>query len=333
MAEAPLWGGKTSGGADGCMSFDDGDNKGLAKCVQKFEIDKAYAEVCQKVSLADYLVIAAEAVMAEASVKPHGYKTSPTNHEQRYAHELSLAKKFRDGFKFGRVTNEECKHEDIKHRMPNPENGCSGTHVRGEEGLEQIFNENIYYGSGAPWSYTAAISGTHTLGQAKPENSGYEGFWSDVHNQGWFNADYFRSIILKGWGPENNMKGTDGKENEKKNQWQRVDNGRFDRKAKKGTYHKEMMLTTDLCMAYKSNGGYDECMIRRRNNKKKRGSEKACREEVHGKHTHLKPKTEQCCSWVCVSTLQKLRILNFAKDFSHEEDYCGFDIHAKVKKN
>lgn len=36
-----LTGGST-GGADGCMSFEDGDNKGLAKCVQKFEIDKVY---------------------------------------------------------------------------------------------------------------------------------------------------------------------------------------------------------------------------------------------------------------------------------------------------
>jgi len=187
--------GKSTGGSDGCMSFEDGDNKGLAKCVQKFELDKAYKKHCKKVSLADYLVIAAEAVMAEASVKPIGY-----NEKYKYNYELGLAKKLRDGFKFGRVTNEECDAESMKHRMPNPEHGCSA-----ENGLEWIFNNNIYFGSGAPWSYTAAISGTHTLGKANPDNSGYDGFWSDEHNQGWFNADYFRSIIIKGWGPELNI--------------------------------------------------------------------------------------------------------------------------------
>ena len=71
-----------------------------------------------------------------------------------------------------------------------------------KNGLEWIFNENIYHGSGAPWTFTSAISGTHTLGRATLETSGYDGWWSDEQNQGWFNADYFRAIILKGWGPE-----------------------------------------------------------------------------------------------------------------------------------
>jgi hypothetical protein len=49
---------------------------------------------------------------------------------------------------------------------------------------------------------TAAISGAHTVGGARLENSGYNGYWSDVENQGLFNNDYFRSIVLKGWAPE-----------------------------------------------------------------------------------------------------------------------------------
>lgn len=50
-----------------------------------------------------------------------------------------------------------------------------------------------------PWTMTAAISGTHTLGSAKKANSGYEGYWSDHENQGIFNNDYFRSMLIKGW--------------------------------------------------------------------------------------------------------------------------------------
>lgn len=48
---------------------------------------------------------------------------------------------------------------------------------------------------------TAAISGAHTIGQAKKENSGFDGTWSDGPNQDKFNNDYYRSLILKGWAP------------------------------------------------------------------------------------------------------------------------------------
>ena len=48
---------------------------------------------------------------------------------------------------------------------------------------------------------TAAISGAHTLGSAKPHNSGYDGFWSDAKNSGIFNNDYYKSMLIKGWAP------------------------------------------------------------------------------------------------------------------------------------
>ena len=92
-----------------------------------------------------------------------------------------------------------------------------------------------------PWTLTAAISGAHTIGSAKPENSGYNGFWSDSKNSGIFNNDYYKSAILKGWGPEKALGG-----NKEKNQWKVVDKGR-----KKN--HKEMMLTSDMCLVYQNN--------------------------------------------------------------------------------
>ena len=80
--------------------------------------------------------------------------------------------------------------------MPNPEHGC--------EGLISPFLDHIYHvglSSKKKWALVAAISGAHSIGSAKPENSGYDGFWGDPKNQGIFNSDYFRNIAAKGWGP------------------------------------------------------------------------------------------------------------------------------------
>lgn len=56
--------------------------------------------------------------------------------------------------------------------------------------------------------------GAHTVGKASPENSGYDGHWSDSENVGLFNNDYYKSLLTKGWGPELAMYG-----NTAKNQW------------------------------------------------------------------------------------------------------------------
>ena len=66
---------------------------------------------------------------------------------------------------------------------------------------------------------TAAVSGSHTLGSAKIENSGYLGFWSSSERQGQFTNDYYVSLLLKGWGTELAVDG-----NVAKNQWQNIDN-------------------------------------------------------------------------------------------------------------
>lgn len=89
--------------------------------------------------------------------------------------------------------------------------------------------------------------GTHTLGSAKIENSGYEGHWSDIDNQGIFNNNYYRSIIMKGWGPQYNVGGR-----EDRTQWKRID-------AMAGA-NDEFMLTTDLCLFYDDNPDFRDCM-------------------------------------------------------------------------
>lgn len=47
------------GGVDACIDFTDPDNAGLSFCIQ--QLQPAYSHVCHKMSLADFMVIAAEA--------------------------------------------------------------------------------------------------------------------------------------------------------------------------------------------------------------------------------------------------------------------------------
>ena len=130
--------------------------------------------------------------------------------------------------------------------MPNPEHGCRGKD--GKDGLKQSFVDHIYKDQEFPWALTAAISGAHTVGSAKPANSGYDGHWSSAEQQGKFNNDYFRRLILNSWGPERSVGG-----NENKNQWMLSDLN-SDSKT-----HKEMMLTTDMCLVYNYQPTHQEC--------------------------------------------------------------------------
>jgi len=59
---------KISGGSDGCINFSEGDNKGLPQCLAKSGIETVYGNWCDKLSLADFIVIAAEAVTGRLAV-------------------------------------------------------------------------------------------------------------------------------------------------------------------------------------------------------------------------------------------------------------------------
>merc|ERR1719162_1231028 len=75
-------------GSDGCVDFGDPDNGGLAACLQQLDISYNKvglssfnnAAVCEKVSLADFLVIAGEAVMeiTKVTTSDIGFKDGRT---------------------------------------------------------------------------------------------------------------------------------------------------------------------------------------------------------------------------------------------------------------
>lgn len=219
------------GGSDGCVNFDDPDNAGLARCIITTKIEQAYQQHCDVVSLADFIVIAAEAVMGRTAT---GY-----NKDDAFA-TGSLLRDFRDQFKHGRETVEKCPwNHDL---MPNAEKGCK--HVN------DFFISHIFKNTG--WAdymeFTPAIQGAHTLGQAKSGDSGYSGAWTSAESYGKFNNDYYKTMLARGWGPELAVGG-----NPKKNQWRLIDQG-------KESDHKEMMLNSDLCLAYQNNPVHAACM-------------------------------------------------------------------------
>lgn len=61
--------GTESGGSDGCVNFADEDNKGLDTCLIASNLATVYDKTCDKVSLADFIVIAAEAVTARTTTR------------------------------------------------------------------------------------------------------------------------------------------------------------------------------------------------------------------------------------------------------------------------
>jgi len=232
----------------------------LADCLESSTLSEVYANHCTTVSLADFLVIAGEAVMARTSFAwPEG--------DDKWV-EGGGPYAVLDNFKFGRTSAETCDQSG-QSLMPNPELGCVG--------LKDIFIDHIYKAQGAmAWNLTAAISGAHTLGSASIENSGYNGFWDGPEEAGKFNNGYYKSLLFKGWYQELAVDG-----NPDKNQFKRIDDAM-------GADHKEMMLSTDMCLAFTANqaAADDDC-------KRLKNCEWTLEEAEP-----LLAQTHDCCAWV-----------------------------------
>ena len=185
--------GSTSDGSDGCINFADEDNTGLASCLTNSGLPSIFQNHCTTVSLADFLIIAAEAVMGRTAEKYN------PNDPYRKG---TAAYAFMENFKSGRTAVHTCPSNTGL--MPNPELGC--------DGLSSIFINHIYNAQGnRAWELTAAISGAHTLGSASIANSGYNGFWGAAHQAHRFNNDYYKSILMKGWYQEKAVNGNSAK--------------------------------------------------------------------------------------------------------------------------
>jgi len=129
-------------------------------------------------------------------------------------------------FQWGRTTAEKC--EGAAYRLPNSADGC--------EAVKNVFMDAM----GLTKKQATALMGVHTLGQAKTKNSGHAGRWSDAKNTRKFNNNYYNSLLKKGWRPMKEVCG-----NKLKHQWARQGPGPMPSGSKT-----EMMLDTDICLAY-----------------------------------------------------------------------------------
>lgn len=184
-----------TGGSDGCLAFSDPDNAGLMPCLAGdgefglgVTLQNAYADFCNEVSFADFVVIAAEALMVRSrgdwdpALKRSGFE-------------------LQEGFRFGRLTSPTC----MPGPLPNPEDSCKAV------------KSNFIDALGLSWKEATALMGAHTVGKASRNNSGYDGFWNTGLAARSFNNSYYISMMAAGWGAQSLPGG--------KGQWVRVDGG------------------------------------------------------------------------------------------------------------
>jgi hypothetical protein len=121
-------------------------------------------------------------------------------------------------------------------------------------------------------------------------HSGFDGWWSDAQSQNSFNNNYYISMSLKGWAPETVAASAIS-------QWRRV-----------GTFsgiHNEMMLNTDLCLAFSNQDGSDINAVARMD------------------------ANDDCCAWMMPSAFHNSTKAKLAIETNAEEDHwCGFQVHA-----
>lgn len=209
-----------SGGADGCTSLANPINAGLKECISAYNsgpsLQEVYSLFCTQISLADFLVIAAEAVLVVARSRRLQLAPSATKLD------------FHTQFRFGRSTAKSCASSNGL--LPDPEDGCPA--------VQNTFLSKL----GLDWEKTTALMAVHGLGRARVNQSGYDGWWNDPDDQTSFSNRYFVNMVVSSWTPRRSIGG-----NPKRNQWIRLDKGRK-------TKSHQMMLNTDLCLLHTSSG-------------------------------------------------------------------------------
>mmetsp|Transcript_11814 Transcript_11814/g.27533 ORF Transcript_11814/g.27533 Transcript_11814/m.27533 type:complete len:741 (+) Transcript_11814:74-2296(+) len=231
----------TIGGSDGCIDLYDPDNIGLEDCLHEddpefpgFSLARSWLTKtpghprdpapCEYMSWADFLVLAGEVVM-EKTRKGGAPKIFHNRDGDRV-------------WRFGRETRAECTFSEAN-KMPDPMKGCVEN--------DRVFVKNI----GLSHRHTAAILGVHSLGRMRLENSGFgNGGWEGNPDTKRLDTTYYMSMLRNGWVRETTSKG--------KVQWARSDDGR-----PRGP-EKEIMLDSDLCLAYDELVMYDDIRVPQR---------------------------------------------------------------------
>merc|ERR1740129_1121545 len=195
----------------------DPDNLGLKGCMLQSIVERDSVNISLESMWQDFCTQVSAAdffvIAAEALIEA----TVPADRRAAWG------QAFAQNFRFGRQTQFDCHPEPL----PNPAFSC--------DAVEENFIDRL----GLSWTQAAALMGVHTLGRALPENSGFDGFWVSQQHARTFSTQYFRAIIAIGWTP--GQVASSGKF-----QWIRADVGPPNPLAG------EMMLNTDMCLAFQS---------------------------------------------------------------------------------
>jgi len=267
-----------SGGSDGCTDMSHPENAGLMDCLTQgrengISLNDIYGEFCHKVSIADFIVVSAESVMYA------------TRQIARRANSSRRFIDFRARFRYGRTTAKRQACQSTTGRLPDPELGCSE--------VDRVFVRNM----GLTRTEATALMGVHTLGRAQRSNSGYDGWWSGLEESREFTNDYYISMISKGWIP-GMLKKAGGLFSGFRHQWDRSDEGKSN--------VQEMMLNTDMCLAYS--------------------------EDEHGR-VPVNAKQHKCCTWLH-GTFPDGRS-GLGRDIVKEspEGHCGYSNKRATRGN
>lgn len=203
------------GGSDACIDFEDMDNKGLKECLTGLGEFGKGATV-----QGAYANFCHELSLADFLVAAG--EAVMTLRRPDWDATLKKSPTLEFDFKFGRETARSCDPG----ALPNPADSCSA--------VEASFVKNL----GLSWRESAALMGVHTLGRAAAHNSGFDGWWTSGVDGARFDHVYYVNLLGAGWVPAKVQESG-------KSQWVRSDGGPAT----------DMMLNTDLCMLWNTNGG------------------------------------------------------------------------------
>mmetsp|Transcript_54380 Transcript_54380/g.122170 ORF Transcript_54380/g.122170 Transcript_54380/m.122170 type:complete len:491 (-) Transcript_54380:46-1518(-) len=212
------------GGSDGCLDFHHEINAGLAECIEEVDLLGLYEESCENVSLADFIVIAAESVIL------HSRKRAAVHGGPDDQDALLRVRDLQRQFRYGRTTAPTCASS--AHLLPNPEGG--------QHAIEECFIDRLRLS----WPEAAALMGGHVAARAR--HNGDAGWWTAPRHANVFDNAYFVAMLTHGWRMQLPPHGITV---EADRRWSRSDVANQD----------QLMLGTDLCLAYDIDHNNSHC--------------------------------------------------------------------------
>eukprot|EP00930_Biecheleria_cincta_P086016 TRINITY_DN75386_c0_g1_i1.p1 TRINITY_DN75386_c0_g1~~TRINITY_DN75386_c0_g1_i1.p1 ORF type:complete len:514 (-),score=72.00 TRINITY_DN75386_c0_g1_i1:4-1545(-) len=214
---------------DGCVNLADNSNAGLDVVIA--ELDTLWLPFCDKISRADFWVLAAKTVIEESTSyvpSQFGRNVNAVDGGSHGSRRLLKGEAILDGFvlpfRYGRQDVSSCSVSG-KARLPSAEKGATQIQTY----IMQKFNLNA--------RHAVALLGAHTLGRCDVNISGYNSTWKDRGDL--FTTAYFKYLLVGQWKREQMV---DPRSGQALFQW--------NHQTKSDREQWAMMLATDMQLVY-----------------------------------------------------------------------------------